>query len=73
MKTYYFSLIARNAKRSLEVRRCIAIEATHYDTAEIELIEQHLYMAINPDWVIETITITQKHYETMCGILEVAA
>ena len=73
MNTYYFSLIATNAKRRLEVRRSVAVEATHYDLAELMVIENHLFMAVSPEWVLSFVQITQTHYETLCGILEVAA
>ena len=73
MKTFYFSLLAKNAKRRLEVRRSVAVEATHYDLAELMVIENHLFMAVSHEWELTFVEITQTHYETLCGILEVAA
>ena len=72
MNTYYFSMLAVNHSRKLEVRRCIAIEATHYDAAERELVERHLFM-IDSNWQFSFVDITDVHYEALCGILEVSA
>lgn len=73
MNVYYFSMLAQNHSKQLEVRRCIAIEASHYDAAERELIERHLFMIEDSNWRFSFIDITETHYEALCGILEVSA